>query len=73
MEQMVLGAREQPCRCWIGSRPSGGSCFPFSSPLVASPSFSVLPTPRMDSELFHLEFRSGLSPPGCLPELSPLP
>lgn len=72
MEQMVLRAQEQPCRCWRGNRPSGGYCFPFFSPSVLCSSFSVLRTPRSDSELCNFEGCSQLSPPGCLPELSSL-
>lgn len=70
MEQMVLRAQEQPCRCWRGNRPSGGYCFPFFSPSVLYSSFSVLRTPRIDSELCNSELCSRLSPPGRLPDRS---
>lgn len=72
MEQMVLRAQEQPCRCWRGNRPSGGYCFPFFSPSVLYSSFSVLRTPRIDSELCSSELCSRLSPPGRLPDRSSL-
>lgn len=71
MEQMVLRAQEQPCRCWRGNWPSGGYCFPFSPSIMYS-SFNVLRTLRLDSELFNL-LRSWVLSALCLPELYSLP
>lgn len=34
MEQMVLRAQEQPCRCWRGNWPSGVYCFPIFPPVL---------------------------------------
>ena len=71
MEQMVLRAQEQPCRCWRGNWPSGEYCFPISNP-------SPPPTPvlcillLMFSKLWELtqnfstsNYTREFSPPLC--------
>ena len=54
MEQMVLRAQEQPCRCWRGSWPSGGTASPPPPLSIMYSSLNVLPTLEINSEICNL-------------------